>query len=168
LTHFGARYLEADLNLKTATILEDAHQPPDKDYAIPAIGKIDTANGGIVGVSTEAIVYGSSCCLHREAVVDADRGRPAGQRGADRQPTSQADAISAPPGGMSMSDGNTQPVAQAIPSARAPRKGRSAPRLILSLLSDVTSASALWHQAGVSRQRIYQILHHTRECRVLG
>ncbi len=67
--------------------------------------------------------------------------------------------IGRPPGSGITPDGMPEPAAQAIAAPASPRKQRSAPRLIASLLEGVTTAPALMRQTGVSRQRVDQILH---------
>jgi hypothetical protein len=67
--------------------------------------------------------------------------------------------IGGPPGGGLTPDCLPDPVAQAIAAPASPRKPRATPRLIASLLADVTTAPALVRQSGVTRQRVNQILH---------
>lgn len=148
----------ADVDLRTAILREAVQRPPDMDYSLPPAGSGDTTNGANIVVPAEFGGLGSLSHLRYEEVAGARPYLYPGRRGPGR-PRTRPPGVAKPPHRRSAPDDMTELTAPAIPAAQPPRKGRSAPRLILGLLADVTSASALQRQAGVTRQRVFQILH---------
>lgn len=67
--------------------------------------------------------------------------------------------IGGPPDSALTPDCLPEPAGQAIAAPAPKRKRRGTPRLIASLLADVTTAPTLVRQSGVTRQRVNQILH---------